>query len=913
MRAPVPFRAAMTLTATALVLSFPLDLPAAEPARGPVAPSLPGARQVLFGFGQGFDLGSVGKTDSEVSLSPDGRLAVRTGTSARWPGIALRAPGGSWDLSRRLFVAATVANRGADEATLHLRVDNPGADGTKSCVTGSVRLRPGESGTLRVNLTPTPWRLSKALGLIGMRAAPGTAERLDPSNVTQLLFFVASPRAAHSFEIAEVTAGGEATFLDAETFFPFIDTFGQFAHAHWPGKTRSLEALRAGVAEEDRDLAANPGPPGRGAYGGWAAGPKLEATGFFRVAKHGGKWWLVDPEGYLFWSHGVDCVRAQNPTPITDRERYFADLPGPESILSACYGTGSWAPHNYYEGRGTYRTFDFGAANRIRKYGEDWARTFAELCHRRLRSWGMNTIANWSDAAVYRLRKTPYTATISFSSRPIEGSEGYWGKFPDPFDPTFRTALRKRLDADRDSFAGDPWCIGIFVHNELGWGDELSLALGALASGADQPAKAAFVAELEAKHGAVERLNEAWGTAHASWGALLEAREKPDRSRAAEDLKSFSSRIAEAYFGTIRDELRKVAPRQLYLGCRFAWANERAVRAAAAHCDVVSFNRYDDSVEDLLLPEGIDLPAIIGEFHFGALDRGMFHTGLRPTASQEHRAAAYASYVEGALRNPHIVGTHWFQFQDQPTTGRGDGENYQIGLVDICDVPHPETILASRLVGRDLYRFRLEDILFREHFFVTPEGAWSWVRPNPPNVRIDRGLAIRLEPGGLMGGGKDAKNILIRPIPEGARAASVSVETDHRSQFEQAGLILYRDDDNYVKLVREFVDGATWVVLVVETEARARVLAKVPVPQGRTRLGLDFTERGAVALTWGDAGDAGDAGARTGDVVRVGEPDFPWRPAPRIGVFTQSGQAGADRWARFSEFALRSRPIGEGP
>ena len=97
---------------------------------------------------------------------------------------------------------------------------------------------------------------------------------------------------------------------------------------------------------------------------------------------------------------------------------------------------------------------------------------------------------------------------------------------------------------------------------------------------------------------------------------------------------------------------------------------------------------------------------VIGEFHFGALDRGMFHTGLRETADQNARAAAYRSYVEGALDNPCLVGTHWFQYGDQATTGRGDGENYQIGLVDICDTPYGETIEAVRQVGTQLYTRR---------------------------------------------------------------------------------------------------------------------------------------------------------------------------------------------------------------
>ena len=97
------------------------------------------------------------------------------------------------------------------------------------------------------------------------------------------------------------------------------------------------------------------------------------------------------------------------------------------------------------------------------------------------------------------------------------------------------------------------------------------------------------------------------------------------------------------------------------------------------------------------------MPIIIGEFHFGALDRGMFHTGLRKTANQEDRADKYRSYVQGALRNPYIVGTHWFQYKDQATTGRGDGENYQIGFIDICDKPYPEIVRACREVGYNLY------------------------------------------------------------------------------------------------------------------------------------------------------------------------------------------------------------------
>jgi hypothetical protein len=130
--------------------------------------------------------------------------------------------------------------------------------------------------------------------------------------------------------------------------------------------------------------------------------------------------------------------------------------------------------------------------------------------------------------------------------------------------------------------------------------------------------------------------------------------------------------------------------------------------AATKFCDVVSYNRYKTSVADLMLPGGVDMPTIIGEFHFGALDRGMFHTGLVKARDQDHRARMYESYVRGALKNPQITGTHWFQYKDQATTGRGDGENYQIGFVDVCDRPYHEIIAAARRVGADMYEYRVK-------------------------------------------------------------------------------------------------------------------------------------------------------------------------------------------------------------
>ena len=127
--------------------------------------------------------------------------------------------------------------------------------------------------------------------------------------------------------------------------------------------------------------------------------------------------------------------------------------------------------------------------------------------------------------------------------------------------------------------------------------------------------------------------------------------------------------------------------------------------AAAKYVDVVSYNIYQPSVLDFPFNSDADVPLLIGEFHFGALDRGLFHTGLVPVANQAARAQAYQEYVTSVLRHPQFVGCHWFPYEDEPVTGRVyDEENYQIGFVDVTDTPYAETITASRAVGAALYR-----------------------------------------------------------------------------------------------------------------------------------------------------------------------------------------------------------------
>lgn len=501
----------------------------------------------------------------------------------------------------------------------------------------------------------------------------------------------------------------EGLNLSREEFFPFIDRYGQFKHSVWKGKIRSDEDFALAYEKECEDLEANPGPSDRSRFGGWKNGPRLEATGRFRVEKYDGKWWLVDPEGYLFWSHGVVRVTPSSAiTPLDGRHQYFEDLPDDDSDFAQFYHTHDALLKPYYTARNIKETYDYSSANCYRKYGPDYRIVYAELAHRRLKSWGLNTIANSSDKDICLMDKTPYMDRLEVRSRPIEGSGGMWWPFMDPFDPSFTESIESQL-SDRQREIQDPWLIGLFVDNEIRWGNIYDLARTTVMAPADQPAKIAFAEFLRTRYAGINELNEAWNTDFSSWDMFMNNRDDVPVEASA-DLKEFNEIIIHKYYSNIRTAFDKYAPGVLYMGCRFAGgssgSNESVISIGKQYCDVISYNIYCHELHDFPFPEGFDMPVMVGEFHFGALDRGVFHGTLIDVGTQDERGKAYETYVRSALEHPNFIGTHWHQFSDQAATGRFDGENFQVGFTDCCDTPYYETISYVRKVGYDMYSIR---------------------------------------------------------------------------------------------------------------------------------------------------------------------------------------------------------------
>ena len=146
----------------------------------------------------------------------------------------------------------------------------------------------------------------------------------------------------------------------------------------------------------------------------------------------------MDPEGRLFWSWGAVRVTPSsamtplngNPrTPrcggdLPPRDCLFEGLPKKGEPLAAYYETCDDLLKRFYLIRNETRWFDFSSANLHRKYGADWFAKYSDSCHRRLRSWGVNTIANSSDLRICLQDRTPYAERVEVDSRTIAAS---WG------------------------------------------------------------------------------------------------------------------------------------------------------------------------------------------------------------------------------------------------------------------------------------------------------------------------------------------------------------------------------------------------------------------------------------------------------------------------------------------------------
>ena len=104
-----------------------------------------------------------------------------------------------------------------------------------------------------------------------------------------------------------------------------------------------------------------------------------------------------------------------------------------------------------------------------------------------------------------------------------------------------------------------------------------------------------------------------------------------------------------------------------------------------------------------MVSERLQMPVMIGEWHFGTTVDGLPSSGIGQVACQADRGKAFRIYLEDAAARPWCVGVHYFTLHDQHLLGRFDGENYQIGFMDVCMKAYEPLVEAARLSHEQLY------------------------------------------------------------------------------------------------------------------------------------------------------------------------------------------------------------------
>ncbi|PNG36353.1 beta-galactosidase [Pseudomonas protegens] len=666
----------------------------------------------------------------------------------RRPSLTLAPQSGAWDWSQSGMMSLRIQSAMNWALTLYVTIQSN--DG--KTLVSRVDLPAGPAQTLLVPLvanTPLSQGMKAAppmpMTVDGQRILLASSEgQLDRSQVVSVTLSLDSPKAAQSILLERFGVQDGEGVVKA-VYGSLVDGYGQSTRSRWPEKITSDDQLKAADAKEQLQLKAWLGEREKTSldkFGGWDKGPSFKASGFFRTEKRDGRWFLVTPQGHPFYSLGVNTVAPDNSqTYVAGREWMFSALPKDGEPLASHYGEGDNRGGNGADrGRGynAGRWYDFYRANLQRTYSAPCAMaseapaeasgtepkpaapetaavpcatpTFDErrwVSHTldRLQAWGFNTIGNWSAPALGAADRVPYTLPLSIVGDYASISTGsdWWGGMPDPFDPRFAMATERAVAIAARDHRDDPWLIGYFADNELAWagpGDDpqarYALAYGTLRLTTDVPAKRAFLKQLRDKYRNQAGLSKAWGIDLPAWELMedpgfVPPQPSPEHPEIEADFKYFQKVFAETYFKTIADSLKWHAPNHLLLGGRFAVSNPEAVAACAQYCDVLSFNMYTlkpQDGQDFAYLRSLDKPVLVTEFNFGSRDRGPFWGGVTELAREEDRGPAYANFLKQAVSEPSIVGVHWFQYLDQPVTGRLlDGENGHFGLVGITDVP----------------------------------------------------------------------------------------------------------------------------------------------------------------------------------------------------------------------------------
>lgn len=186
---------------------------------------------------------------------------------------------------------------------------------------------------------------------------------------------------------------------------------------------------------------------------------------------------------------------------------------------------------------------------------------------------------------------------------------------------------------------------------------------------------------------------------------------------------------------------------------------------------------------------------------------------------------------------------------------------------------------------------------YEADFSKALDKGWSFVREDKAEWRLkDGNLQLLAQPTNIWGKRNNkTENFLLRVLPGSKSTVEVTVDFNPRKEYEQAGLMLYVDDDNYIKFDRELYGGQS-CTLVLESKAKPKVVKKIPFREGPLRLRLEIADGKVKAMV---KAPEGKEWTTHGETTLPGASD-----EVKVGLFALQGDAKNPRWATFSDFEL---------
>lgn len=415
----------------------------------------------------------------------------------------------------------------------------------------------------------------------------------------------------------------------------------------------------------------------------------------FSIQRQNGVFWLIKPDGSRTFPLGVCCVGMG-----ATRKDFDPDNPG-------------YAAWQHYAD------------------SNQWA----EATLKRLKSWGFNTIGGWSDFDALKQCRDPDVMFAPVLHIGSTAGAPWWDMWDPKITDRMDEVAREQILALRD----DPRLFGYYSDNEMGWWNATLFKM---------------TLEQAPTSGQRRRLLDFLRQTYRNrWSELLKDFEPEGANRWLEleqrgmlylrpggkgirTMRQFLGLLAERYYALVHEIIRKYDQRALILGERYqSFYYPEVARAAAPYVDAISSNlnaSWSDGTFARFYLETLHAltrkPILISEFYMAAMENrtgNKNNHGVFPVvATQKERAAGFQRTLQALLRIPYVIGADWFQYFDEPTHGRGDGENFNFGLVDIHDQPYEE--LTSAADG-------IDPIALRSLPARTRSDASQGVPPAPPS------------------------------------------------------------------------------------------------------------------------------------------------------------------------------------